>query len=242
MLSNAAREKIIGWYHTGPRLRETDLDIHQLLSTYCDNPPVLVICEVQPKEMGLPVHAYHAVDEVREDGTEKSRRVFANLATEVGATEAEEIGVEHLLRDVKDATLSTLSADVGEMVTGLRGLRSRLQEVQAYLEAVVEGKLPINHDIMRNLQDMFNLLPNLNVAELTKSFAMESNDMMMVVYVSSLIRSVVALHNLIDNKEARAHAEREQAAKEKEKELAAKEKENKAEPVEGKGEEKAGKE
>jgi len=166
--------------------------------------------------MGLPVQVYHALDEVREDGTEKSRRVFANLPTEVGATEAEDIGVEHLLRDIKDATVSTLSADVGEMVTGLRGLRSRLQEVQAYLEAVLSGKLPLNHDIMRNLQDIFNLLPNLNVAELSKSFAVEANDMMMVVYVSSLIRSVVALHNLIDNKEARAHSEKEIVKKEKE--------------------------
>jgi hypothetical protein len=44
--SPAARERIIGWYHTGPRLREADLDIHQLLSNYCDN-PILVISEVQ---------------------------------------------------------------------------------------------------------------------------------------------------------------------------------------------------
>ena len=61
------------------------------MSSYCDN-PILLICEVQPKEMGLPVHAYLAKDEVREDGTQKSQKVFANLPTEVGATEAEEIG------------------------------------------------------------------------------------------------------------------------------------------------------
>lgn len=47
---------------------------------------------LQPKDMGLPVHAYTARDEVREDGTQKSQRVFVNLPTEVGATEAEEIG------------------------------------------------------------------------------------------------------------------------------------------------------
>ena len=41
---------------------------------------------------------------------------------------------------------------VGDMVTGLRGLRSRLLEIQEYLEAVVGGKLPVSHDIMRNLQ------------------------------------------------------------------------------------------
>ncbi len=38
------------------------------------------------------------------------------------------------------------------MVTGLRGLKSRLLEIREYLEAVVAGRLPVNHDIMRNLQ------------------------------------------------------------------------------------------
>lgn len=208
-----ARERVIGWYHTGPRLREADIDIHQLIARYCDN-PLLIICEVQPKDMGLPVHAYLARDEVREDGTEKSKKVFVNLPTEVGATEAEEIGVEHLLRDVKDASISTLSSEVGAMVTGLRGLRSRLLEIREYLQAVVDGRLPVNHDIMRNLQDIFNLLPNLNVAELSQSFAVESNDMMAVLYLSSLIRSVLALHDLIDNKGQRAFYERERQAKE----------------------------
>ncbi|RVW44557.1 26S proteasome non-ATPase regulatory subunit 7-like A [Vitis vinifera] len=50
------------------------------------------------------------------------------------------------------------------------------------------------------LQDVFNLLPNLNVAELIKAFAVKTNDMMLVIYLSSLIRSVIALHNLINNK------------------------------------------
>ena len=42
----AAREKVIGWYSTGPRLREADLDINELMSNYVDT-PLLVICEVQ---------------------------------------------------------------------------------------------------------------------------------------------------------------------------------------------------
>ena len=44
------------------------------------------------------------------------------------------------------------ACQVGDMVTGLRGLKSRLEEVRQYLEAVVAGRLPVNHDIMRNLQ------------------------------------------------------------------------------------------
>lgn len=41
-----ARERVIGWYSTGPRLREADLDITELMTNYCDT-PLLVICEVQ---------------------------------------------------------------------------------------------------------------------------------------------------------------------------------------------------
>jgi len=207
-----AREKVIGWYHTGPRLRESDMDIHQLISEYCDGSlnkqAVLIICEVKPKDVGLPVHAYKAVEEAS-DGkgynatSLKSKSVFLNLPTEVGSTEAEEIGVEHLLRDVKDATVSSLSSQVEEMVTGLKGLRIRLLEIQAYLEAIVAGKMPVNNDIIKNLQDILSVLPNLNMEELVSSFAMETNDMMMAVYLGSLVRSIVALHTLIDNKESR---------------------------------------
>jgi 26S proteasome regulatory subunit N8 len=67
------------------------------------------------------------------------------------------------------------------------------------------------------VQDVFNLLPNLNMEELTKSFAVKCNDMMLVIYLSSMVRSVLALHNLIDNKEERLWKEKEAAGSEEKK-------------------------
>ena len=61
-------------------------------------------------------------------------------------------GVEHLLRDVKDSTVSTLATEVGRMITGLKGLKTRLLDIQQYLQLVLSGKLPVNHDIMYQLQ------------------------------------------------------------------------------------------
>jgi len=209
-----AREAVVGWYSTGPRIREADLDINHLISRFCDN-PVLVICEVQPNEIGLPITAYYAKEEVKEDGTEKSKKVFVNIPTQVGQTEAEEIGVEHLLRDVKDATISTLATDVSAKVQGVRGLCARLQEIRQYLEYTLDGKMPVNHEIMKQLQDIFNLLPNMNVDMLSNSLAVKSNDMMLGVYVASLIRCVIALHNLIDNKEVRLGKKQVEKPKEK---------------------------
>ncbi len=41
-----AKERVLGWYSTGPRLREADLDINDLMSQFCED-PVLVICDIQ---------------------------------------------------------------------------------------------------------------------------------------------------------------------------------------------------
>merc|ERR1712183_32744 len=80
---------------------------------------------------------------------------------EIGAEEAEEVGVEHLLRDVKDTTVGTLSQRITGQLMGLKGLNQKLQDMKAYLEKVVAGELPMNHEITYQLQDIFNLLPDV---------------------------------------------------------------------------------
>lgn len=239
-----ARERVVGWYSTG-RMRPSDLAIHDLVQPFCDEgllsssaaanaggndpdaaplaprassrPAVFVTCDVRPAAVGLPFAAYAAVDEARADGTERASRAFASVPVRVGQTEAEAVGVEHLLRDVRDSTLSELSADVSAKVSALQGLSTRLQEVQLYLQAVLDGKLPVNHDVLDLLQAAYGLLPNLGAAPLGRALATQSNDMMAALYSASLVRSVLALHKLIDNKERRLWAERERAAREREK-------------------------
>lgn len=60
-----AREKLIGWYHSGPKLRASDLQINELFKRYTPN-PLLVIIDVHPKETGVPTDAYFAVEEIKD--------------------------------------------------------------------------------------------------------------------------------------------------------------------------------
>ena len=48
--------------------------------------------------------------------------------------------------------MGTLATEMSRMVHGIHGLKSRLLEIQQYLQYVMEGKLPVNHDIMYQLQ------------------------------------------------------------------------------------------
>ena len=68
-----AREKLIGWYHTGPKLRASDLEINELFKRYTPN-PLLVIIDVQPKEVGVPTDAYFAVEEIKDVCLQKKSR------------------------------------------------------------------------------------------------------------------------------------------------------------------------
>ena len=135
----------------------------------------------------------------KQDGT-ATTKTFNHINSEIRAEEAEEIGVEHLLRDVKDISVGTLSTRISNQLNSLKGLQHRLEDIKDYLTKVVAGELPVNHQIVYNLQNIFNLMPNLNVPEVARAFAVTTNDQLLVVYVSSLIRSVIALHNLINNK------------------------------------------
>lgn len=58
-----------------------------------------------------------------------------------------------------------------------------------------------------------------------KSFSVKSNDYMYVLYVCSMIKSVISLHNLINNKIHNKELEVENAKKEKEAEEERKKKE-----------------
>lgn len=178
-----------------------------------------------------------------QDGTTTSK-TFVHTPSTIQAEEAEEIGVEHLLRDIRDVAVGTLSTRITSQLQSLQGLHFRLRDIGTYLGKVSEGKLPVNHAILGNLQDVFNLLPGLSAplaaqsasngqlngptngaghlmngtakdaphpstglppsvagdSELAHAMSVKTNDQLMSIYLSSLIRAITAFHDLIENK------------------------------------------
>ena len=77
--------------------------------------------------------------------------------------------MEHLLRDVKDTTVGTLSQRITDQLMGLKGLNQKLTDMKFYLEKVARGELPMNHEITYQLQDIFNLLPDVTHPSFVRS-------------------------------------------------------------------------
>merc|ERR1712096_344892 len=135
-----------------------------------------------------------------EDERSGPKLTFVHLPTHLKCSPMEEVGVAHLLRDIQDYTAHTLSAHVEDKEQGLRSMHIKLSQIRDYLQSVVDEKLPVNNEIMYCVQDIFNTLPGLNMFRTTPEMATEVNDGLMVSYMGQVMRSVLALHNLILNK------------------------------------------
>lgn len=189
----------MGWYHTGPKLRSSDLRINELFKKYCHN-PILIVINPLSEELGLPLKSYMAIDEIREDGT-MSSQTFVHVMSCIEAEEAEEIGVEHLLRDVQETTpAGTQSQQLYSKLQSLHALANQLSEIEVYLEGIIAGNLPINHAINRDLQELFNLMPDYENIQAKEALVQATNDQLMMTFIGELGRSAIALHDLIDNK------------------------------------------
>lgn len=201
----SAKERVVGFYSTGPQIRNNDLRIHDIVKRFLPSktitPPVMCIIDVRPDQQSSPTTSYKVVEEVStKDGQREVKLSFAHVPSEMGAIEAEEVGVEHLLRDINDPTVSTVTSLIKGKIAGLTTLTEKLVECKDYLEACVRGDRTVNPEVVANLQTILNLLPNLNTEDMVRSILIKTNDMQLAIYLSALIRSVIALHDLINNR------------------------------------------
>ena len=53
----------MGFYSSGPKIKESDIKIDDLMRRFCPN-PVFVLIDVRPDIEGIPTTAYMSVEEV----------------------------------------------------------------------------------------------------------------------------------------------------------------------------------
>lgn len=214
--------RIVGWYSTGTEIQPNDLLIHLLLcERFCPN-PVYCVINTDPTNKGLPVMAYMATE-----GREGRDVEFRNIVTSLGSYEAEEIGIEHLLRDLTDSTITTLSTKVQDRHLALLKLEALLGSVGDYLTDVADGSMPVQHDILATIQEVVDLLPLLNQMKTATGAIVAANDQALGTFIGSVSRCVMALYDVILNRRRLAQELKEKQAEEKakqEKEKEAKEK------------------
>lgn len=199
-----AKEKPLGWYHSGPKLRPSDLTIHELIGRHCPLTTCPILCIIDPNAHGAssPVQSYYVVSGASTEGTaeDPASRTFAHLPSTIEADESEAVGVEHLLRDVSSHQSGSLSDALSAKTHSLVALAEQLAVVEDYLGNVLAGKLPQRQSVLAAIQEMFNLLPDVRSETAQQALMVKTNDQMAMIYCASLARTTIAINELISNK------------------------------------------
>lgn len=179
----SVKEKVVGWYHSGPGVKESDLSIHGVFAEAAVGEcAVMVVFKV---EQGCLFDAYLVPHSTT------SYSGFVHVKGDIQAEEAEEVGVEHLLRDVADTAAGTLSRGLAVGVKELVTAREGVSEIVDYLQS---GKL--NPGTVVELHDLLNALYRHQVEEQGAAV-----DEQVRIYVGQLASATLHLHDLIENKE-----------------------------------------
>ena len=171
-----SKEKIVGWYSSGPKIRPHDIEINEVFRRYCEK-PVFVIIDVQEKKesLGIPAESYVMKEEIDQDG--QLIKTFFKLNTTIEASLPEEIGVEFMLKDINDPNrIGSASKIINDKEQSLKALIKKLTEIKEYLTKVISGKIPVNAQIIYNIQEIFNLLPNFDIESLIKAMSIQTNN------------------------------------------------------------------
>lgn len=170
-------EKIVGWYHSGSKMHNNDLDISKAFSRYCED-PVLAIVDVEMKASDIPVQIFRL----------KYKKDLYHMNVQIGADEVEEVGVEHLLRDIKEGTGCSLKDKVNEIKDSLKMYRDSLEDIIQYFDEILnKGESP-DFEILELFQEILNDVPKFT----------EQVDLSRI-YSAELANTIIALNDLHRN-------------------------------------------
>eukprot|EP00657_Telonema_sp_P-1_P010161 TRINITY_DN445_c0_g1_i1.p1 TRINITY_DN445_c0_g1~~TRINITY_DN445_c0_g1_i1.p1 ORF type:complete len:208 (+),score=46.88 TRINITY_DN445_c0_g1_i1:123-746(+) len=184
------REVVVGWYATGEKISEHSAVIHEFYGR--EGAPVhLLVDACLSPDKDISARAFTSKP-VSLGGKALGTR-FQELCAEVIVSEAERTALDMLLSQGNNETAELHPTNVEGLERQITEMLERLNHIEAYVDDVQSGKQAPNPALGRLLADTVALVPNLNPGMYEKTFHNGLQDLLMVVYLSNLTRTQLAL-------------------------------------------------
>jgi COP9 signalosome complex subunit 6 len=188
----------LGWYTTSPAPTDKHIKIHRQICQINES-PILLLMDTSNKHVEqLPIQLFESViDIVAGEAT----MLFVPLTYTLATEEAERIGVDHVARVAQsnDTNANSFVADhlIAQHVA-IKMLHSRVKLVLEYVEAVCEGKLKANHEILREAFTLSHRLPVVQNPMFKEEFHTQSNDVGLIMYLGTLTKAANDINQLVN--------------------------------------------
>ncbi|XP_064608325.1 eukaryotic translation initiation factor 3 subunit F-like [Liolophura sinensis] len=185
-------EVIVGWYSTGPEVSEHSVLIHEYYAREAKNPVHLTVdTTVKINKMAIKAFISSSIGVPGKTvGT-----MFTPLPVEVAYFEPERVGVDLIqLGKFNPKRSVNMVSDLKQVETASGKIQDMLKVVLQFVEDVLSGKRPADNIIGRQLMQLVNTVPQIDPEEFESMLNSNMKDLLMVVYLSNLTRTQLALN------------------------------------------------
>merc|ERR1711865_89420 len=185
-------EVVVGWYATGTGISEHSAVIHEFYAREGAPVHVLVDATLSP-DKNISARAF--VSSPVTLGQQSLGIRFQELCAEVVVSEAEQVGLDMLLTSGESSSgaADLQATDIDGLDLQITEMLERLEHIEKYVADVQGGKQVADPALGRLLADTVALVPNLNPGMYEKTFHNGLQDLLMIVYLSNLTRTQLAL-------------------------------------------------
>mmetsp|Transcript_1292 Transcript_1292/g.1541 ORF Transcript_1292/g.1541 Transcript_1292/m.1541 type:complete len:289 (+) Transcript_1292:89-955(+) len=192
-------EDVVGWYATSDGISSIDEQsclIHDFFTAECADPIHLVV-DTSLTNRHLGVKAFLSTPLVL--GDRNLAASFQQLKVNVLASGAEKIGLDMMIKSpAMPGAPAALNSSMDDLEETLTTLLDMLEKVSGYVGDVVAGKTQPNYTIGNNIANVVSMVPRIKPEFFAKSFNNSLHDLLMVVYLSNLTRTQIAIAEKIN--------------------------------------------
>ncbi|EPR78411.1 26s proteasome regulatory subunit [Spraguea lophii 42_110] len=167
---------ILGWYHSGPNISDRDPAITESFKFYLDDPLLLIVNVNIADNDDVPARVFYTMN-----------NKMVPMETIIGGEEVEEVGVIHLLKNIKGKGENRMN----EIKNSMKIYEQKLMEIEEEIQNMIDGKTHKSEELVLALQDCVEEIQSINVSG--KEYEGK-------VFVSSVTKSMVNLQDLERNR------------------------------------------
>jgi len=188
----------LGWYSTGLYPTKYDIMCQQQFLKHNESSIFLQLNPSKIVSKDLPVTIYESVIDVVNG---KSQMLFVENKYQIVSGDEERVSIDHInvVTQTGDAKHTLLLTQLTNQKNAIKMLRERIKILYKYIEDVEAGKIPPNHEILRQIAGVCNRLPTISSKEFKNEFMIDCNDVLLISYLSALTKGANKFSNLIDN-------------------------------------------
>nr|CAB3241641.1 eukaryotic translation initiation factor 3 subunit F-like [Phallusia mammillata] len=193
-------ESIVGWYATGQDITEHSVLIHEYYSRESKCPIHLTV-DTELRGGDIAYKAYVSTT-IGVPGKTQGM-MFTPVPVVVDFYNTERVGVDRVQASSQRLpnrnSLITLPTEFENVIEATGQLSTILESVLKYVNDVLSGAIPMDSKVGRFLMDLVYTVPHMEEDEFDAMLNNNINDVLMVQYLTNIVKSQVALNEKLIN-------------------------------------------